>query len=418
MTVFNLLSLLQSCMPLLTSPKQQSLVIGILAATHTLTLFGIGNHRKCPSLFLLQDFSGFRLLLLYPRERSCWPAPTQHQKATPRAHPILGAPKDPWPALQIKGKPLSAATIRSGPDYLEVPFVATHEAKRGRGYGKCVVEAIEEIARALNMPRLLLCSTAEEPVQATWHHLGFHDTSEHQLEGWGVQDTDLVHMQNTVQMHKEVPPPRRWKPLVIRHQAYISRIYVALDQAPTTSKSGLPGPRPQQGAVSGFGFRSSISGLDSDGGGGTASLMTGMTSMREDGDLGQTSRRRDPSVEAEQQQQQQGYQQQQNVQLSAAAAGGVGGAALQAQQQQLHLVHQQQQQHDPGPQEGHQPEEQQQEQQQPMEVDLRPQHAQQQQQSFAGQPLGGQGVNFQQLSAAGGSPTLAVAGTLQATAAS
>jgi hypothetical protein len=58
-----------------------------------------------------------------------------------------------------------------------------------------------------------------------------------------------------------------------------------------------------------------------------------------------------------------------------------------------------------------------------MEMDLEPQHAQQQQQQqeeedFTGQMLTGQDVNFQQLSSAGGSPTLAVAATLQATAAS
>lgn len=61
---------------------------------------------------------------------------------------------------QVKGKPLSAATIRTGPDYIEVPFVATHESKRGRGFGRCVVEAVEDVARALNIPRLLLCRCA------------------------------------------------------------------------------------------------------------------------------------------------------------------------------------------------------------------------------------------------------------------
>jgi GNAT superfamily N-acetyltransferase len=107
-----------------------------------------------------QDFSGFRLLLLYPRDRCMWPAPFQNQTPTPRAHPKLGAPLDPWPALVVKGKPLTAATIRSGPGYLEVPFVATHESKRGRGYGRCCVEAIEEVARALDINRLLLCRWA------------------------------------------------------------------------------------------------------------------------------------------------------------------------------------------------------------------------------------------------------------------
>lgn len=44
---------------------------------------------------------------------------------------------DPMPLLQTHGKPISAATIRSGPGYLEVPFVATHEGKRGKGYCRC-----------------------------------------------------------------------------------------------------------------------------------------------------------------------------------------------------------------------------------------------------------------------------------------
>jgi N-acetylglutamate synthase-like GNAT family acetyltransferase len=101
---------------------------------------------------------------------------------------------------QVKGKPLSAATIRTGPDYIEVPFVATHESKRGRGFGRCVVEAIEDVARALNIPRLLLCSTCETSVSNTWKHLGFFETTEEQLAGWNVEDSDLVHMQNTLQV--------------------------------------------------------------------------------------------------------------------------------------------------------------------------------------------------------------------------
>ena len=38
------------------------------------------------------------------------------------------------PCPQVHGKPVCAATIRSGPGYLEIPFVATQEGKRGRGY--------------------------------------------------------------------------------------------------------------------------------------------------------------------------------------------------------------------------------------------------------------------------------------------
>eukprot|EP00879_Flechtneria_rotunda_P028432 GHRR01030541.1.p1 GENE.GHRR01030541.1~~GHRR01030541.1.p1 ORF type:complete len:160 (+),score=56.36 GHRR01030541.1:1261-1740(+) len=129
-----------------------------------------------------------------------WPAPGQYDKPQPRRHPKLGAPLDPLPGLMAKGKPVTAATIRTGPGYIEVPFVATHENKRGRGFGRCIVEAIEEVARALNIDRLLLCSTREESVANTWRHLGFKETTEEQLKAWNVEDSDLVHMQNTLQV--------------------------------------------------------------------------------------------------------------------------------------------------------------------------------------------------------------------------
>ncbi|GBF91886.1 hypothetical protein Rsub_04991 [Raphidocelis subcapitata] len=179
------------------------------------------------------DFSGFRLVLLYPRERNIWPAPAGPSRShpQPRADGRLGAPLDPWPGLAIKGRPLSAATIRAGPGYLEVPFVATHENKRGRGFGRCVVEAIEEIARALAIQRLLLCSTKEEHVHSTWRHLGFLETTEADLESLDVQDADLIHMQNTIQMQKPVPPPRRWRSIIIRHEAFSARTYAPLDGA-------------------------------------------------------------------------------------------------------------------------------------------------------------------------------------------
>jgi len=159
--------------------------------THTHTHTGTHQTASTPPP---QDFSGFRIVLLYPRERNMWPAPNSSQPQ-PKADPRLGAPNDPWPGLMIKGRPLTAATIRSGPGYLEVPFVATHENKRGRGFGRCIVEAIEDISRALGIGRLLLCSTCEEHVQSTWKHLGFSETSELDLEALDVRDPDLVHMQ-------------------------------------------------------------------------------------------------------------------------------------------------------------------------------------------------------------------------------
>ena len=83
------------------------------------------------------------------------------------------------------------------------------------------------MARCLGLPRLLLCSTDDPNVKGTWRHLGFHYSTEQDLKDFGVQHGDLLHMDNTVQMHKvglrhsathmhdagsaEVLPPRvRW----------------------------------------------------------------------------------------------------------------------------------------------------------------------------------------------------------------
>ncbi|KAF8069455.1 hypothetical protein HT031_001571 [Scenedesmus sp. PABB004] len=248
------------------------------------------------------DFSGFRILVLLPRDRIMWPAPGQFDKSEPRRHPLLGAPRDPLPRLQVKGKPLSAATIRTGPGYIEVPFVATHENKRGRGFGRCVVEAVEEVARALGVGRLLLCSTREESVSATWRHLGFKETSEQQLAVWDVEDSDLVHMQNTLQMHKSVPPPRAWRPLVIRHQAFVARVYMPADRQALSGRSQALRPgRHDMGATS-MGWRSSRA----------TSAVTG-------GSLSNASYGGDDDDE-----QQGGQQQQQQQQHGAPPGGGAG----------------------------------------------------------------------------------------------
>ena len=75
-------------------------------------------------------------------------------------------------------------------------------AGRGKGHGRALVEAIEEVARCLGLPRLLLCSTDDPNVKGTWRHLGFHYSTEQDLKDFGVQHGDLLHMDNTVQMHK------------------------------------------------------------------------------------------------------------------------------------------------------------------------------------------------------------------------
>ena len=81
------------------------------------------------------------------------------------------------------------------------------------------------MARCLSIPRLLLCSTDDPIVKTTWRHLGFVYTSQQDLDSFGVQHGDLVHMDNTVQMHKQVPLAREWRSMVIRHKDLRQRVY-------------------------------------------------------------------------------------------------------------------------------------------------------------------------------------------------
>jgi hypothetical protein len=54
-------------------------------------------------------------------------------------------------------------------------------------------------------------------------------------------------------MHKEVPPPRSWRPLVIRHQAFVARVYVSADKQTLSSKSCIQRPgMHDMGAISGY----------------------------------------------------------------------------------------------------------------------------------------------------------------------
>jgi hypothetical protein len=230
-----------------------------------------------------QDFGGFRVLVILPRYVPQWP-PADYLGCRPGTKSIqgLGAPKEPLPVLQTHGKPVCAATIRSGPGYLEIPFVATHEGKRGRGYCRCMVEAIEDISRCLALKKLMLCSTDDAIVKSTWQHLGFSFTTEEQMDEWDIPHSDLVYLQNTVQvreyfaialitqtshahaliriyslslaqMHKDLPdePPKPWKPVIIKHGNFKMRMYarigegrpvLPMQQPPAKRQArGLPG---------------------------------------------------------------------------------------------------------------------------------------------------------------------------------
>lgn len=183
------------------------------------------------------DFDGFRIVALLPRFRPGWPPPGSYEKEEPKRHPMLGAPLPPLPQLLMAAKPISVATIRSGIGYLEVPFVATQDGKRNKGYGRALVEAIEQIARALDIPKLLLCSTDDQDVINTWIRLGFVRTSEEDLKSFDVRHGELLHMDNTVQMHKLVPAEKQWNCLKIKHGAWVNRVYYPKQLMPAPSGS-------------------------------------------------------------------------------------------------------------------------------------------------------------------------------------
>ncbi len=124
-------------------------------------------------------------------------------------------------------KPICAATVRVGPGWLEVPFYATQEARRNKGHGRALLAAIEDVCRLLHLPRVLLCSTDDARVKATWRQLGFEFTTPADLARFGVSRHDLLHMDNTVQMHREVPPaPPPLRSLVVRHGDFKQRLYL------------------------------------------------------------------------------------------------------------------------------------------------------------------------------------------------
>ena len=56
-------------------------------------------------------------------------------------------------------------------------------------------------------------------LQETWRRLGFVFTSAEDLTAFGIMHADLIHMDNTVQMHKTVAPARMWKTVIFRQAA-------------------------------------------------------------------------------------------------------------------------------------------------------------------------------------------------------
>ena len=172
------------------------------------------------------DFGGFRTVVLSPRFKPAWPPPGAYDADGPAPSvPSLGAPLPPHPTLLPTGKPICAATVRSSLGYLEVPFFATQEARRNRGYGRALVECLDTLARSLSLPLILLCSTDDPVTRGTWASLGFEVTSEAQLDGCGVLPGDLLHMDNTVQMHRGVPPAPPLKSIMLKHAGLTQRCW-------------------------------------------------------------------------------------------------------------------------------------------------------------------------------------------------
>ena len=102
----------------------------------------------------------------------------------------------------------------------------TKNQNKHRGYGRALLECCETVARALGLEHLLLCSTDDKVTRATWTALGFSRSTEDELrDDFGVKPGDLLHMDNTVQMHKRVPPAREVRSVVVRHGSLVQRLY-------------------------------------------------------------------------------------------------------------------------------------------------------------------------------------------------
>jgi len=124
-----------------------------------------------------QDFWGFRMIMIYARHRPQYPPPRTYDVEVPCPEPRLAAPMPPMPILLPKGKPLTAATIRAGHNYLEVPFFATVDHRRGQGFGRILLEVIEDVARAIGVNLIMLCSENHQNTWGVWEHLGFKKTT-------------------------------------------------------------------------------------------------------------------------------------------------------------------------------------------------------------------------------------------------
>jgi len=189
------------------------------------------------------DFTGFRVVVLLPRWVRAWPPPGLNDQGPEPKYPEIGAPKPAVPTITSHNKPICAATIRIGPTWMEIPFYATQDGKRNRGYGRALLEGLEDLCRWMKIPRLLLCSTDDPKVKGTWQRLGLSFTTPEDLKKWGVTPHDLLHMDNTVQMYKEIGPKPIYKSVMIKHGDYRQRAYYVpgTGRSPLKMKRGMSG---------------------------------------------------------------------------------------------------------------------------------------------------------------------------------
>jgi hypothetical protein len=172
-----------------------------------------------------QDFEGFIIICLRERFRPQWPAPKENEIEFFPNDPRLGADKSPMPFPRTQDKPIVAATIRAGSGYMEIPFFATTDRRKAKGFGRCLKEAIEEVARGLDINKLMLCSEGLSNTQTIWSKMGFRKTYIEDIDELVIRFDEILHMGNTVQMHKVLATKRRWKTCSIKHKHMKQRVY-------------------------------------------------------------------------------------------------------------------------------------------------------------------------------------------------
>jgi len=171
-----------------------------------------------------QDFEGFIVIWLLERFRPQWPVSKAHDIETSLNDPRLGTGNSPIPFVNTQDKPIVAATIRAGSGFIEIPFFATISNRKAKGFGRCLQEAIEEVAKGLDINKLMLSSEGLSKTQSIWNKMGFIQTYVEDLDELAVRFDEILHMGNTVQMHK-ILCRRTWKICTIKHKHLRRRVY-------------------------------------------------------------------------------------------------------------------------------------------------------------------------------------------------